>query len=88
MLAELNYIGHYVVTSPENSPLKNVLLGLDLVILRFGNIDAWFNYHFGSSGCRIPRFENYALIPFFNHAPEPEVVAEVLFNKSFNLVKF
>ena len=88
MLAELNYIGHYAVTSLENSTLKNVPFGLDLVILRFGNIDAWFNYHFSSSGFCIPRFENCALIPFFNHAPEPEVVAEVLFYKSFNLVKF
>ena len=67
-------------------PFQKTLLALDLVTPKIGNLNAWFNLYSGFNGCRISRFENRALIPFFFHASKLEVVAEVLFCKTSDFV--
>ena len=72
----------------EEFPSKKALLALDLGTPRVGNLDAWFNSYSDFSGCRIPGFENRALISFYCHALNPNVVAEVSFYKTCDFVQF
>ena len=62
-------------------PLQKVILALDLVTPRVGNLDAWFNSHSNFNACRIWRFENRTPILFFYQAPNPRVVVEMSFYK-------
>ena len=67
------------------SPIFPFQLGslcLILVTPRIGGNDAWVKSHSSFRRCLNPSFENCALIPFFYHALNPKVMAEVSFYKS------
>ena len=82
VLTRFNCVDHCAFTSIGNSPSNKVLLALDWSHQELATMMHDLNHILVLVGVAFRGLKNHALIAFFGHASNHEIVAEVSFYKS------